>query len=114
MRALTRGGTNQPLAALLPRINRVLGGWANYFRHGVSKATFSYLDSFTWRRVVRWLRRKHRRGWKWLRRRYLPGWRPTDGRVKLFNPASVAVVRYRYRGKRIPSPWSGGLAASIE
>jgi len=113
VRALTRGGTNQPLSALLPRINRVLGGWAHYFQHGVSKATFDYLRAFTWHRVVGWLRRKHRRSWKWLRRRYLPGWWPTDGRVTLFNPASVAVTRYRYRGTRIPLPWSSGLEGSL-
>jgi hypothetical protein len=50
VRALTRGGTNQPLAALLAEINRVLGGWAHYFQHGVSKATFDYLRAFTWHR----------------------------------------------------------------
>jgi RNA-directed DNA polymerase len=106
VRTLTKGPTNQPLAELLHRINPVLRGWTSYFKHGVSKATFSYLDTFAWRRVVGWLRRKHHRtGWKWLRRRYLPGWRPTEGTVTLFNPAKVTVSRYRYRGTRIPSPW---------
>src|SRR5437762_3393687 len=56
---------NQPLATLLLRLNRVLQGWANFFRHGVSKATFSYLDAFAWRRVLGWLRRKHpKANWK--------------------------------------------------
>ena len=92
---------------LLRRINPVLRGWANYFKHGVSKRTFSYLDTYAWRRVLRWLRRKHhRRNWKWLRRRYLPRWRPTEGAVTLFNPATVTVSRYRYRGERIRTPWS--------
>jgi Group II intron, maturase-specific domain len=87
VRAITRGGTNQPLAVVLRRLNPVLRGWANYFRHAVSKATFDYLGAFSWRRVICWLRHKHRRAnWKWLRRRYLPGWRPTDGEVTLFNP----------------------------
>ena len=81
VRTLTRQGTNQPLAVLLRQLNPVLRGWTNYFRHGVSKATFDYLRAFTWRRVVGWLRRKHpRANWKWLRRRYLPRWWPTDGR----------------------------------
>jgi RNA-directed DNA polymerase len=106
VRTLTKEPTNQSLADLLHRINPVLRGWASYFKHGVSKATFSYLDTFAWRRVVGWLRRKHHRtGWKWLRRRYLPGWRPMEGTVTLFNPAKVTVSRYRYRGARIPSPW---------
>jgi RNA-directed DNA polymerase len=98
VRALTQGGTNQPLAVLLRRVNPVLRGWANYFRHGVSKDTFDYLNAFSWRRVVNWLRHKHpRANWKWLRRRYLPGWRPTDGEITLFNPMAVPVTRYRYR-----------------
>jgi RNA-directed DNA polymerase len=107
VRALTQGGTNQPLAVLLRRLNPVLRGWANYFRHGVSKDTFDYLNAFSWRRVVNWLRHKHpRANWKWLRRRYLPGWRPTDGEVTLFNPMAIPVTRYRYRGTRIPTPWT--------
>jgi RNA-directed DNA polymerase len=106
VRALTQGHTNQSLATLLARVNPVLRGWANYFRHGVSKATFDYLNAFSWRRVVNWLRHKHpRANWQWLRRRYLPGWRPTDGDVTLFNPTAVPITRYRYRGAQIPSPW---------
>ena len=106
VRTLTRGMTNHPLNVLLHQLNPVLRGWTSYFRHGVSKATFSYLRAFVWRRVVNWLRRKHpRSNWKQLRRRYLPGWWPTDGEVVLLNPAAVTVTRYRYRAARIPSPW---------
>ena len=48
---------------------------------------------------------RRRRGSE-LRRRYLAGWWPTEGEVTLFNPARVHVTRYRYRGDRIPSPWT--------
>ena len=107
VRVLTQGNTNQSLANLLQRVNPVLRGWANYFRHGVSARTFDYLNSWSWWRVVNWLRHKHRRAnWKWLRRRYLPGWRPTDGGVSMFNPTTIPITRYRYRGTRIPTPWS--------
>lgn len=110
VRALTRRETNPSLEVLLYRINPVLRGWTNYFRHGVSKATFNYLRAFVWQRVVRWLRRKHPKAtWKWLRRRYLPGWWPTEGETKLFNPAGVVVTRYRFRGANIPSPWSSNI-----
>jgi len=112
VRAHTQGGTNQPLKALLARLNRALGGWVNYFRHGVAKATFSYLDAFTWRRVFNWLCRKHRHlGRKKLVCRYYQRWRPRDGVVTLFNPASVAVTRYRYRGAQIPTPWTRAEAS---
>ena len=107
VRALTQGNTNQTLANLLSRVNPVLRGWTNYFRHGVSARTFSYLNAWSWRRVVNWLRHKHpRASWKWLRRHHLPRWRPTDGEVTLFNPATVPITRYYYRGTKIATPWS--------
>jgi RNA-directed DNA polymerase len=107
VRVLTQGNTNQSLADLLQRVNPVLRGWANYFRHGVSARTFDYLNAWSWRRVVNWLRHKHpRASWSWLRRHYLPGWRPTDGMVTLLNPATIRIVRYRYRGANIATPWT--------
>jgi RNA-directed DNA polymerase len=107
VRTATREGKNQPLAILLGRLNPVLRGWTNYFRHGVSKATFNYLRAFIWRRVVCWLRHKHpTMTWKQLRQRYLPGWWPAQGETVLGDPARVHVTRYRYRGDRIPSPWT--------
>jgi RNA-directed DNA polymerase len=107
VRALTRAGSNQPLAALLGHLNRVLRGWTGYFRYGVSKATFDYLGQFTWNRVLRWPRRKHpKASWGWLRRRYLPRWWPTHGKTELLRCGWVTVSRYRYRGAQIPSPWT--------
>lgn len=115
VRTISRQGRNDPLTELLRRINPVLRGWCNYFRHGVSKATFQYLCSFAWRRITIWLRSKHpRANWKWLRRHYLPGWWPTEGEATMFNPSTVPVIRYRYRGYNIPSPWATtatGIAA---
>lgn len=107
VKALSRQGRNEPLSELLRRINPVLRGWTNYFRHGVSKATFGYLRAYTWARVVNWLRRKHpRANWKWLRRRYLPGWWPTEGDTSLFDPSAVAITYARYRGQITDTtPW---------
>ena len=103
-----RQATDLPLETVLHRLNSVLRGWTNYFRYGVSHATFEYLRAFVWRRVIAWLRRKHPAAtWKEIRRRYLDsGWWPREGAVTLFNPAAVATIRYRYRGAAIPTPWS--------
>jgi len=100
-------GTDLPLDALLIQLNRMLRGWCAYFRPGVSSAAFQYLSSYTWGRVIRWLRRKHRRiTWKELRRRYCDGgWWPASNERALFNPATVRTTRYRYRGTVIPTPW---------
>lgn len=108
VKAITKMGTNHPLKDLLRRLNMVLRGWTNYFRHGVSSRTFHYLHQFSWLRVVHWLRRKHRRAnWNWLRRRYLANaWWPEHDGAALFDCRAVSVTRYRYRGAKIPTPWS--------
>ena len=93
---------------LMDYLGRVLRGWANYFRHGVSKRTFNAIDSYTWERITHWLRQKHRIGWPELRRRFcLPGtWRLAHDGQRFRGAASVTVIRYRYRGYRIPTPWT--------
>jgi RNA-directed DNA polymerase len=109
VKTISRQGTNQPLTSLLRQLNAVLRGWTNYFRNSAAAATFGYLRHYTWWRVVKWLRRKHRKmGWKKLRRRFLringKTWVGDDG-MELFDPAAVTVIRYRYRGAQIPTPW---------
>jgi RNA-directed DNA polymerase len=43
-----RSTRHKGLDELIISLNRSLAGWANYFRHGVSKAAFSAIDAFTW------------------------------------------------------------------
>ena len=93
---------------LMDYLGLVLRGWANYFRHGVSKRTFNAIDSYAWERITSWLRKKHRIGWPELRRRFcLPGtWRLAHDGQRFRGAAIVTITRYRYRGYRIPTPWS--------
>ena len=107
VRSLTRRNQHRTLAALLRRLNPVLRGWCNYFRHGVSSRTFGYLDNYAWWRVVWWLRKRHQGlNWSTLSRRLLPGWEIRDGTVTMFRPQRIAIERYRYRGQNIPTPWA--------
>jgi RNA-directed DNA polymerase len=106
VRSLTRLRRHRTLADLLRRLNPVLRGWCNYFRHGVSKRTFSYVDYFAFWRVFGWLRKRHPGlNTHTLVRRHLPGWEISDGGIDLFRPEAVAIVRYRYRSSNIPTPW---------
>ncbi len=110
VKAITRQGTNNPLSDLLRQLNSALRGWTTYFRHGVSKATFTYLSNYTWHRVVRWLRRKHNRAtWKYVRRRYRTTGGPVHNGVALLDCSAVPVTRYRYRGTVIPTPWDNWM-----
>jgi RNA-directed DNA polymerase len=108
VKALTgRSTTNLSLSELLRRLNPILRGWAGYFRYAAATHTFSYLGYYVWWRVVRWLRKKHRRmTWKQLRRRYYGKDRIQDKGIVLYNPASMRIVRYRFRGAQIATPWN--------
>jgi RNA-directed DNA polymerase len=110
IRALTRRTSQQPPGAALIRLNQIMRGWANYFKHAVCKHTLGSLAYFAWHRVIRWWMRLHRWRWKDVRRN-LTGfhgrWRmPSADGIELFNLARVPVTRYLYRGSKIPSPWA--------
>lgn len=98
------------LKAMLGRLNPVIRGWANYFRFDVAKRTFAYLDYYVWRRVFRWLRKKHSKvPVKKLRRRLFPDWQFRDGAVELFRPSRVTVERYTFKGTKILHAWNEHL-----
>ena len=113
-----RSTRHQDLDQVILDLSRSLRGWVNYFRHGVSKATFSAVDHHAWHRLMRWIRRKykrgrHRIGMKELRRRFCDqGWRFAHNGVVFTGASSVAVTRYRYRGATIPTPWTPDPAAA--
>ena len=109
IRALTHRTSQQDLGYVLTRLNQVMHGWANYFRHAIAKNIFSMLDNFAWWRVIRMLRERHRWRWKDVRRQFTTPtgrWLPiTAGGTELRPIAAIPVTRYRYRGTKIPNPW---------
>jgi RNA-directed DNA polymerase len=110
IRALTRRTSQAAPRDVLIRLNQIMHGWANYFRHAVAKHTFRMLGAFLWHRVIMWLKTMHRWSWKDVRKWLLGphgSWLPitADG-IELINLARTpAITRYRYRGDTIPSPW---------
>ena len=54
VRALTNRTSQQSPASVLTRLGLILRGWSTYFRHAVSKHTFSALANFVWHRVASW------------------------------------------------------------
>ncbi|WP_329449327.1 group II intron reverse transcriptase/maturase (plasmid) [Streptomyces sp. NBC_01426] len=110
IRTMTPRTSQQDLRDVLERINRLVRGWTAYFRHAVASRAFAHLRQFIWWRIVRMMRHRHRWAWKDVRR-WLTGptgtWKPiaADG-IEMFNPAAVIIIRYRYRGERIPNPWA--------
>ncbi|WFB11396.1 group II intron reverse transcriptase/maturase [Streptomyces sp. LX-29] len=109
IRALTNRTSQQDPREVLIRLNQIMRGWANYFKHAVCKTALSSLAHFTWRRVISWWMVLHRWKWKDVRRCLTDRngrWRrPSAGGIELFNLQAVTVSRYRYRGSTIPNPW---------
>lgn len=72
---------------LLRQLNPRLRGWANYYRNGASKQTFGKLDHYVYKRIRRWIGRRHpHKSTAWTRRRY-------------FSAASSGAFSVRFRTK---------------
>jgi RNA-directed DNA polymerase len=106
-KATSRSTISLRLADVLRVVNPILRGWAAYFRYGASKRTFSYLGYYAWWRMIHWIRRKHPGlRWKQMRRRYYGAERIAENGLTLYNPATMRVERYRFRGAQICTPFN--------
>ncbi len=71
MRVLIKSNPTIKTESLIRLLNPKLRGWANYYRHVVSKRTFSQVDEAIFKALCRWTRRRHpSRSAKWLRKKY--------------------------------------------
>ena len=60
-----------PTAEVICKLNPVIRGQANYYRSGASKKSFQALDSYLWRQLYKWARRRHpKKGRRWVTARY--------------------------------------------
>jgi RNA-directed DNA polymerase len=90
VKTITRQGTNNPLKDCCANSTLRCAAGPTTSNTRVAKQTFSYLQAYTWRRVIGWLRRKYyRTNWKQIRR-HLGGWRPRDERTALFDTRTHA------------------------
>ena len=103
----TRSTTSLSLHQLIRALNPILRGWAAHFRFAAASQTFSYVGHYAWWRVGRWLRKKHPgMTWRQLERRYQVIGKPQEKGMVLYNPGAMRIVRYRYRGSKIVTPWN--------
>lgn len=117
IKALTPRLSHLDYRIALIRINQILRGWANYFKHAVAKHTLQALHTFVWWRIIRWVMHRQRMKWtaiqRWLRDRN-GHWKPIELEgITLFDLGRVRVSRYRYRGNAISSPWPQALEEPI-
>jgi RNA-directed DNA polymerase len=89
---------------VIRQLNPILRGWANHYRHAVSKEVFSYVSHQIWQMLWRWCLRRHPNKSKyWVRMKYFgspksKSWKfqaPTkDGVIFLYNVNSMKIERH--------------------
>jgi RNA-directed DNA polymerase len=60
LREIWRKGPGNRLPDLITNLNRVIRGWANYYRRVVSTETFKALDDWMWTQAWRFARHRHK------------------------------------------------------
>jgi RNA-directed DNA polymerase len=109
IRALIKANPTAKTEELIRQLNSKLRGWANYYRHEVSKKTFAYADSQVFLALIAWINRRHpEKSAQWKRQRYfrrkgLRQWvffaKIRDAlksvtHLDLFSMASVPIIRH--------------------
>jgi RNA-directed DNA polymerase len=94
---------------LIRTLNPKVRGWANFYKHVVSKATFSQVDHEIFKAIGKWIKHRHpNKSWKWINKKYFcriehdnwvfnAGFQASQGRYQLlclFNASSVAIKRH--------------------
>jgi RNA-directed DNA polymerase len=101
----------QPTAGVIRDLNPVIRGWANYYRHVVSKRTFAAVDNAMWPMLFKWAKRRHpTKSLYWVKTRYFPNrdlgrsWVLTDGFRKLLKHDFFRIQRWiKVEGRASPS-----------
>ncbi len=109
IRGILQSSAALPQDALIRRLNPIIRGWGEYYRHVVSKKVFDDIDHAIWRMTWNWAKRRHpQKGHKWIKDRYFAkrdgrDWVFTDGTGTLFGMASIPIRRHvKIRGAANP------------
>ena len=115
IRLCIQSALGQSQQMLLLKLNPLIRGWSNYYRHGASKRTFNRLDHHVIWQLWRWAKRRHpNKSAKWKQRKYysaaqgLFSVRLTKGRGKgqvltLYKASSTKIKRHiKVRGAANP------------
>ncbi len=82
LRKLLKDNKTLPQEAIIAKLNQQLIGWGYYYRMGVSKEVFSYVDYMVYKMLWTWALRRHpTKGKNWVKNRYF---RTLKGRQWIF------------------------------
>lgn len=92
---------------LIKKLNPIMFGWCNYYKHAVSKQVFSYCDFVVFEMLRAWALKKtksHKGGKYTMRKYWRNGWSfETHDGIKLMNHSSIKIKRHvKVQGTRSP------------
>jgi RNA-directed DNA polymerase len=93
--------------AVVERLNPIIMGWSNYYRHCIAKHTFNQIGtSYLWVRVWEWTGKKHpTRTCKYRVARYYDDWtftdKPSNKQIRRMNDTAIRRFVKVKKGKRV-------------
>ncbi len=94
----THKGVSQK--TLIKKLNPVLRGWSNYFKHVVSKEIFGSIDNYVYERLANWAYKKHvNKGKTWIKKKYFHSdgswnWVFRSGKQRLVSLKEIKIQRH--------------------
>lgn len=71
IRAWLKANPSAKPEAVIHTLNPLLRGWGNYYKHGVSKKMFHYVDHHIWKALWQWAQRRHpHKAKRWIAQKY--------------------------------------------
>ncbi len=96
---------------VIRHLNPIIRGWANHYKHAVSKAVFSYVSHEIWKMLWKWCLRRHKeKGKHWVRKKYFGShwsWRfqaKTKGEIIYLYDISLVKIERHVKVKGCASP----------
>jgi RNA-directed DNA polymerase len=97
------------IAQVIYKLNPIIWGWANYYRHCNAKQTFIHIENRLWHMLWRWAKRRHpNKNAKWIKQHYF---KPQGQRQLVFgtdkltirNPAKMPITPFvKVTGRHSP------------
>ena len=87
---------------LIAKLNPLIRGWGNYYRHVVSQHAFDKIDSAMWEMTWQWAKRRHpNKSLIWIKSKYFQrkgpkNWvfREKNGKLELLSMSSIPIRRH--------------------
>jgi len=105
IKAYLRNNASAPTLQVVKELTRVIRGWANYYRHGASKAIFYQISHRMFEMLWKWACRRHcNKANTWIRWKYFRAdWAFHDKGVALLRHGQIPVTRFtKVTGKHSP------------